>query len=412
MGRPNRFGIRGLGKSKDGRYHFDHKFRDAAGVMQRVQKTFEEGLSAAGAKHRAKQLLEECSARKAGIVKREPVFLHTLLDDYVSSAQVRDLKSSKSVESRVRTLQAHMRNTPMHMLTPAVVDDFRRDYLATDVSPAAVNRAMATWKRAIRYARRHGLLSADLGERLRDVPKLREPEGRVRWLKEDERGRLLGRLEGDLLDLVRVALCTGMRQGEILRLRGEHLVRGRIEVHETKTDRSRSVEPNVAVWSMLEARVTTRKALLFQRPDGRPLAGTWVSKTFKRERKRAKIEDFTFHDLRHDFATRLRRSGTNLATIADILGHACLDTTRRYAHIHPDQKANALRAVNGTARHNGDFRPPAVMTPPTTCVMSLNPRTRKYRRDEGWRGNEVTLGPSNPLLFCRSYAPRLSDVSP
>ncbi|MFK8004061.1 MAG: tyrosine-type recombinase/integrase [Polyangiales bacterium] len=345
MGRPNRFSLPGLSKSKDGRYRFDYKFRDPSGIQQRVQRTFPKGLPAAAAKRRAALLLEECEALRCGVQKRKVVALHTLLDEYVAGAQVQDLKSSKSVESRVRTLKAFIPDLPLPDMTPACVDDFRTAYAASGVSPASINRAMATWKRAIRYARRHDLLSADLGERLRDVQKLREPQGRVKWLEPEEHDRLFAQLSGDLLDLVRVAHSTGMRKGEILRLRGEHLLTtGRIFVDETKTNRSRSVEPDSAVWAMLLARATTPDALLFPRRGG-PICGTWVSKAFRRAAERAKIVDFHFHDLRHDLATRLRRAGVSLATIAEILGHSSLDMTRRYAHIDPDQSATALRTV-------------------------------------------------------------------
>jgi len=60
--------------------------------------------------------------------------------------------------------------------------------------------------------------------------------------------------------------------------------------------------------------------------------------------KAAGIERFTWHCLRHDFASKLRQRGASLADIAELLGHAGLSMTRRYAHLGPAQlhKVTAL----------------------------------------------------------------------
>ena len=83
---------------------------------------------------------------------------------------------------------------------------------------------------------------------------------------------------------------------------------------------------------MLLRRKRSLDRLLFVRDDGQALDGTWVSKAFRRACAKAQIEDFTFHDLRHTFATRARSADKSLPDIAELLGHSSLDMTRRYAH--------------------------------------------------------------------------------
>ena len=74
-----------------------------------------------------------------------------------------------------------------------------------------------------------------------------------------------------------------------------------------------------------------------------------MSAGFARTVKRAGIEDFHFYDLRHDFATQVRRRGTGLDVIAALLGHSSLAMAQRYAHIGD---AELVAAVSGLEAKN------------------------------------------------------------
>ena len=69
---------------------------------------------------------------------------------------------------------------------------------------------------------------------------------------------------------------------------------------------------------------------------------TDVKNSFKRALMKSGIENFRFHDLRHTFATNQRLAGTDLTDLKDLLGHADLSMTMRYAHVTPRHRRKVM----------------------------------------------------------------------
>ena len=72
---------------------------------------------------------------------------------------------------------------------------------------------------------------------------------------------------------------------------------------------------------------------------------TDVKKAWGNLLKEASITEFNFHDLRHHFASKLVMMGVDLNTVRELLGHANLDMTIRYAHLAPEHKAVAINLI-------------------------------------------------------------------
>ena len=72
-----------------------------------------------------------------------------------------------------------------------------------------------------------------------------------------------------------------------------------------------------------------------------------TKKGFKAALKRAGIEDFRFHDLRHTFASHLLMRGGALKDVQEILGHKTMTMTLRYAHLSGEHKRKAVNLLNG-----------------------------------------------------------------
>ncbi len=175
-----------------------------------------------------------------------------------------------------------------------------------------------------------------------------EPRGRVRFLDEDERPRLLAACEDSeerrLYPLVVMALCTGARKGELLNLSWRHvdLDRGVAIIHHSKNGERRALAITGLAAKVLKGWSRVRRIdcdLVFPSRRGK---ATFTQKAWEEAREAAGIEDFRFHDLRHTFASYLAMSGATLAELAEALGHKTLAMVKRYAHLTEGHTMNVI----------------------------------------------------------------------
>lgn len=184
------------------------------------------------------------------------------------------------------------------------------------------------------------------------VSKMKEPKGRVRYLSNKEVADLLNtctKSSYELYLLVLIALSTGARYGEIIKLTWDtiDLKNGMFHFLDTKNGEDRGVGIPSIVYNELIDFSKVRKLnsnLLFARKDGeKPL---FMKKGFRNSVERCGIEDFTFHDLRHTAASFLAMNGASLLDIAEILGHKTLSMVKRYSHLTKKHTADLLERMN------------------------------------------------------------------
>ncbi len=190
---------------------------------------------------------------------------------------------------------------------------------------------------------------------MRKVTKPKESRGRVRFLSEDERPRLLKACKESsnpsLYPVVVLALSTGMRQGEIMRLTWDDvdLNRGRAILHETKNDERRAVAITGHALDLLKELSKVRRIdsnFLFPSKGNNPQKAMSLRAPWEAALKKADIEDFRFHDLRHSAASYLAMNGASLAEIAEVLGHKTLQMVKRYAHLSEGHTASVVESMN------------------------------------------------------------------
>lgn len=224
-------------------------------------------------------------------------------------------------------------------------------------SDATLNRYQVALAALFRWAKRDRRVPREFESPTRHVEKRRETRGRVRYLTDDERARLLAAcIESPwprLYMLVLMALTTGARRGELLGLRwcDVSLERGEAELHDTKNGDPRvlvlleQVVDELARFAPKDA--PTSQALVF-RSRLRPSQPYATAKVFNQAVADAGIKNFRFHDCRHCTASYMAQAGASLLEIADTLGHRQLRMVQRYAHLNTDSRRRLMtRVFNG-----------------------------------------------------------------
>ena len=223
-------------------------------------------------------------------------------------------------------------------LTQASVEAYKASRLHDGVKPRTVNYELAVLRAMLNRAVDWGLLQYNHLK----FKMLPGEVKRERFLSKEEEERLLEACRESpnpyLEAFVVVALYTGLRHREIASLTWEDvdLKAKRIRVVDAK---NRTVRYQPLPQKAVEAfrSLPRREGNIFP---------YWLNKAFKKACERAGIEDLRIHDLRHTYASRLVQAGVPLRIVQELLGHASISTTMRYAHLAYEHLAEAVSVLD------------------------------------------------------------------
>lgn len=253
----------------------------------------------------------------------------------------------------------------LHTLTPANVREYIDDRRGEGASSGTINRELGLLSSAINYARKEwewDIPNPAVGRRLK------EPEGRVRWINREEAESLIQAAAVEpkaphLADFIRLALNTGCRRNELLGLEWKRVDLQAaliyLEAHHTKSGKRRSIPLNALARESILARARFRdqhcpsSPWVFCDRQGRRVQS--IKRSWATACRNAGIEDFRVHDLRHTCAAWLVSAGVPLTEVRDLLGHSTITMTERYAHLAPE---NVRAAVELLDRRKSNPEPP------------------------------------------------------
>lgn len=242
------------------------------------------------------------------------------------------------------------------------LDQYLGDCLLDDISRELIDRIAKAKKRktspstAYRYlALIRAILRAarDDWDWVDKIPRVRlypEPKKRVRWITEDEAKRLIDELPPHLSLMAAFSLATGLRQSNVTYLRWDQvdLKRAMAWIHadQSKSRKAIAVPLNVDALAILEHQKGENPAYVFTY-QGKPVDRT-STKAWYAALKRAGIEDFRWHDLRHTWASWHVQRGTSLQELQELGGWATFEMVLRYAHLAADHLQTAASRIEGT----------------------------------------------------------------
>ncbi|MCR4819327.1 MAG: site-specific integrase [Fretibacterium sp.] len=264
-----------------------------------------------------------------------------------------------------------------------VVESWRSSERSAGLKVSSINRKLTALKSVLNWAFKREFIAAYPLSRLETLRE--EDDHRVRYLSDDERKRLfkaLDKREEDLRaarkrynkwlkerglpfmpaikkdefadhlkPLVLLSLNTGIRRGSLLALRWSDIKDGVLTVRaaSSKSGKTIHIPLNKTARKVLATwQKQTRgdgETLVFPSPKGGGRMDNCSSAWIKLL-KDAGIENFRWHDMRHDFASRLVMAGVDLNTVRELLGHADMKMTLRYAHLAPQATQRAVEALD------------------------------------------------------------------
>lgn len=302
----------------------------------------------------------ESAIREGRYFKSIEAKKHTLkeaIDRYIHIILPRKPKSKKDQVVQLLWWQGAIGHLRLSDITPAILAEQRekltkgKTVKGTTRSSATVNRYLAVLSHVFTIALKEwGWVTENP---LRNISKLKEPRGRVRFLDDIERENLLVACKESgskyLYLVVILALSTGARKMEILGLlwKDVDLVRGVIVLHETKNNERRVLPLTGHALNLMKQHAKVRQInceLVFPSKDlKKPFD---IRSAWEFALKRTQLHDFKFHDLRHSAASYLVMNGASLAEIAEILGHKTLQMVKRYAHLSEAHTCKVVRLMN------------------------------------------------------------------
>lgn len=292
-------------------------------------------------------------------IRRRRIVFSELAQDFLDYSK-REKRSHAHDMTRMRALLGLWKDCPASALTPGRIEhDLGEAAQQAEWAPATYNRYRALASGVFSLAMRNGKATANP---VRGTKHRRENNARVRYLTDDEEEQLIAYVRGACPERepeIVVALHSGMRRSEqylTIDCPDGGLKWNHIDFHSdivtlprSKHGESRHIPMNTVLKeTLLRLKKGTTSLYVFQ--------GDPPEKWFPEVCDAAEMKNFTWHCLRHTFASRLVMAGVDLRTVQELLGHKSISTTVRYAHLAPKHQADAVARLvepTGTVTSTG-----------------------------------------------------------
>ena len=257
-------------------------------------------------------------------------------------------------KTKLRWLDRYLAGRELESINRALIDSITEAKLAEGCSNGTVNRVLALIRAILRKCVREW----EWLDRAPAVRLLREPTRRIRFLSRHQARALLRELPPHLRDMATFTLATGLRAANVTGLTWEQVDLSRklawIHPDQAKARKAIAVPLNDTAMDVVRAQRGKHLTHVFTY-EGQPIKQV-STRAWYLALKRAGIEDFRWHDLRHTWASWHVQSGTPLFALQELGGWETEKMVRRYAHLAADHLA--LHAANTEIHGKNTAQPP------------------------------------------------------
>ncbi|MEQ8693429.1 MAG: site-specific integrase [Pseudomonadales bacterium] len=378
-----------------GRKTYYYSYRSSGGARKRIKLGVVGDVTPAQARDeatkRASEVTQGVDVQKAKVAARRAAqearsrTLRAFLDNHYKPWVLAHLKTADATLDRIEKNFKDYLPLPIEDISVRRVENWRTAAAQRGLAPATINRTVNCLRGVLTKAIAWDFLQVHPLEKLTPLKVDKLPK--VRFLSDAEEARLYAALEARdlkikaarsranahrkargyallpelsqcnyadrLTPMVILSLKTGLRRGELFDLRVADIdldgkvvtVRG----EEAKSGHTRHVPlspvalATIKGWLADQGEEATTNARVFSADDGGRLDN--MRNSWKSLLADAKITAFRWHDMRHDFASKLVMKGVALNTVRELCGHADMNTTLRYAHLAPDHKSDAIALI-------------------------------------------------------------------
>lgn len=251
-------------------------------------------------------------------------------------------------KSHLRWLDRFLNGLTLEDIHRELLDRITQERKSEGVSNATVNRTLEVVRAILRKA-------ANEWDWINKAPSIRmlsEPTRRVRWITREEANRLLEVLPSHLRAMAQFSLETGLRKSNVTGLSWSQvdLVRRTAWIHpdQAKARKAIAVPLSAAAVVVLREQIGKHPDYVFSY-RGKPVTQV-NTKAWRQALKRAGIENFRWHDMRHAWASWHVQAGTPLHVLQELGGWESVQMVRRYAHLSSDHLAEYVERMSCTLK--------------------------------------------------------------
>ena len=325
-------------------YHIDYHYEGKRHVVS----------TGTGDYKKAKIMLKEYEAKIANgtldsekSTPKKPIELREFFDEYLEYSSKRKTRKSYMRDRLIfKHFEKFVGSKPLASIDRKLVDNYS-DHRVTRVSKSTVNLELRHLKAAFTVAVEWGHVDKNPLRRKKPYPV---PQRSPNYFTNKQISLLLDCIEEAWLrEVVVFAVNTGVRIGELVNVEWKDVDFDNREVRirnkqdfMTKSKKERPLPINDELFDLLVG-MKRRGSHIFSNARGQRRDSLRVSKHFKKYVRIAALEDkFTFHSLRHTFASHLVQRGVSIYIVSKLLGHSNIKTTEVYAHLAPETFHDAV----------------------------------------------------------------------